>query len=127
MEIEVGEYVRTSKGIIGILKSQELTYPEPSEWILDVKGKEVVIVECENYPVKHSFNLIDLLENNDIVLIKTKGTQFVNLGIVRKREDQRSGKLNILVNGQNINEFEILEVLTHEQYEANCYKVKGEW
>ena len=62
MEIKVGEYVRTKKGIIGTLKSQELTYPEPSEWILDVNGKEVVIVECEDYPVKHGFNIIDLIE-----------------------------------------------------------------
>jgi hypothetical protein len=62
MEIKTGEYLRTKKGIIGTLKSQELTYPEPSEWILDVNGKEVVIVECEDCPVKHSSNLIDLIE-----------------------------------------------------------------
>lgn len=62
MEIKVGELVRTHKGIIGTLQSQELTYPEPSEWILDVNGKEVIIVECDDYITKHSFNLIDLLE-----------------------------------------------------------------
>ena len=62
MDIKVGEYVRTKRGIIGILKSQELTYPEPNEWILDINGKEVVIVECDDYPVEHSFNLIDLIE-----------------------------------------------------------------
>ena len=107
-DVKVGELVRTKKGKI-------FEY-----------SKGIAYLGKDNYITKHSFNLIDLLENNDIVLIKTKGTQFVNLGIVRKREDQRSGKLNILVNGQNINEFEILEVLTHEQYEANCYKVKGE-
>ena len=107
-DVKVGELVRTKKGKI-------FEYSKGRAYL----GKD-------NYITKHSFNLIDLLENNDIVLIKTKGTQFVNLGIVRKREDQRSGKLNILVNGQNINEFEILEVLTHEQFESNCYKVKGE-
>lgn len=62
MDIKAEEIVRTKLGIIGTLKSQELTYPEPSEWILDVNGNEVVIVECDDYPVKHSFNLIDILE-----------------------------------------------------------------
>lgn len=62
MDIKTEEIVRTKLGIIGILKSQELTYPEPSEWILDVNGNEVVIVECDDYPVKHSFNLTDLIE-----------------------------------------------------------------
>lgn len=62
MEIKVGELVRTHKGIIGTLQSQELTYPEPSEWILNVNGKEVVIVECDDYITKHSENLIDLIE-----------------------------------------------------------------
>ena len=62
MEIKVGEYVRTSKGIIGTLQSQELTYPEPSEWVLDVNGKEVVIVECDDYITEHSSNITDLIE-----------------------------------------------------------------
>ena len=120
-DIKVGEYIRRKCGEIFIATEVNPTL-----------GKEIAIVKNEHgYPrridlteEKHSFNLIDLIENNDIVLIKTKGTQFVNLGIVRKREDQRSGKLNILVNGQNTNEFEILEVLTHEQYDANSYKVE---
>lgn len=80
MNIKVGEIVRTKLGIIGTLKSQELTHPEPSEWILDVKGKEIVIVECEDYPVKHSFNLTDLLEVGDYV----NGHKIVN-EIYRRR------------------------------------------
>ena len=62
MQIKVGEYVRTNKGIIGTLQSQELTYPEPSEWVLDVNGKEVVIVECDDYITEHSSNITDLIE-----------------------------------------------------------------
>ena len=125
-DIKVGEKIRCNDGLIGELIRIERDDIDTSlKWYVFDDGKNERYVN-KPYITKHSFNLIDLLENNDIVLIKTKGTQFVNLGIVRKREDQRSGKLNILVNGQNINEFEILEVLTHEQYEANCYKVKGE-
>lgn len=74
MEIKVGELVRTNKGIIGTLKSQELTYPEPSEWILDVNGKEVIIVECDDYITKHSFNLIDLIEVRRLCKWKTSSS-----------------------------------------------------
>ena len=130
-DIKVGELVRTKKG-----KIEKIKTVNRYEIVTKHNNDNDDISEGINYYAesgleinkmditKHSFNLIDLIENNDIVLIKGKGTQFVNLGIVRKREDQRSGKLNILVNGQNTNEFEILEVLTHEQYEANCYKAR---
>lgn len=123
--MEVGEYVRTKDGIVDKIDSFEKDLRNVDCCCFQ-SGRIYTVELCNDIIIKHSFNLIDLIENNDIVLIKTKGTQFVNLGIVRKREDQRSGKLNILVNGQNTNEFEILKVLTHEQYEANCYKVKGE-
>ena len=74
MDIKAEEIVRTKLGIIGTLKSQELTYPEPSEWILDVNGSEVVIVECDDYPVKHSFNLIDILEVRRLCKWKTSSS-----------------------------------------------------
>ena len=74
MDIKAEEIVRTKLGIIGTLKSQELTYPEPSEWILDVNGNEVVIVECDDYPVKHSFNLIDILEVRRLCKWKTSSS-----------------------------------------------------
>ena len=69
-EIKVGEYVRTRKGIIGILKQQFIfghgvNYPEPQEWVIDVKGKKYVTTECDvdfDNIVKHSSNLIDIIE-----------------------------------------------------------------
>ena len=66
--IEVGEYVRTKKGIIGKLVVETLTYPEPSEWVLATNGNhQEVIVECTDYPIKHSKNIIDLIEVGDYV------------------------------------------------------------
>ena len=118
MEIKVGELVRTHKGIIGTLQSQELTYPEPSEWILNVNGKEVVIVECDDYITKHSENLIDLIEVGDIVFIEdVLNNDFVYIYddemLEAVREDVEEG-------------LQITKILTHELFEANCYRVKGE-
>lgn len=74
-EIKVGEYCRTRKGIIGILKQQftfghGVNYPEPQEWVIDVKGKKYVTIECDvdfDNIVKHSPNIIDLIEKGDYV------------------------------------------------------------
>ena len=62
--------MRTNKGVIGELISETLSYPEPSEWILKANNNKIVIVECNDYPVKHSKQLIDLIEVGDIVKYK---------------------------------------------------------
>ena len=123
-EIVEGEYVKTNDGHIGKLMRIERDDIDTSlKWYVLDDGKNERYIN-KPYIVKHSKKLIDLIENDDIVLIKTRGTKFINLGIVRKREDSRSGKLDILVNGQSIDEIEILEILTHEQFEQNCYEVE---
>ena len=121
MEIKVGELVRTHKGIIGTLQSQELTYPEPSEWILDVNGKEVIIVECDDYITKHSFNLIDLIEVGDILELK-EGNSICYLGL---RKNQITVNYPDLIESIKNKDCELLSILTHEQYEQNCYKIEN--
>ena len=78
-EIEIGEYVRTSKGIIGILKEQftfgnGVNYPEPQEWVLDVNGNEYIANEA-NYEniIKHSKNIIDLIEERRLCKWRKSG------------------------------------------------------
>lgn len=76
--IEVGEYVRTRKGIIGKLRGSYLhginiEYPQPQEWIIDRfnnRKNYYVITECDvdfDDIVKHSKNIIDLIEVGDYV------------------------------------------------------------
>lgn len=40
--------------------------------------------------------------------------------------DVRSNKESILIDGYNLEQINILEILTKEQYNINCYKVGGE-
>ena len=68
-EIQVGEYVRTEKGFIGKLKRQytfkngAVSYLEPQEWVLDINNKNYVAYEADYESIlKHSFNIIDLIE-----------------------------------------------------------------
>lgn len=126
MDIKVGEYVRTKRDIIGTLKSQELTYPEPNEWILDINGKKVVIVECDDYPVDHSFNLIDLINEKDLIEYQVNSLSKLKVGRVKKYRDARSNSEYLGVEGFDITKIYIQSILTHKLFEANAYKVKGE-
>lgn len=119
--IEVNEYVRTNKGVIGKLISETLSYPEPSEWILKANNNKIVIVECNDYPVKHSKQLIDLIEVGDIV------NEMEVLDIHKPRDLWEP--IEIRVDSRYTNFIlaeDIKTILTKEQFEANCYKVGGE-
>lgn len=123
MEIEVGEYVRTKNGVIGKLEKQYVfghgvNYPEPQEWILATNGNhQEVIVECTDYPVKHSHNIIDLIEEGDYVngkYVYSVGTAIGNLPIVNHTDGTFTP--------QNM----IKSIVTKEQFTQRCYKVEGE-
>lgn len=112
-EIEVNEYVRTKDGII-------------DEVIIEYKGKcnnpncdrKHVTCKCNYYNeeviVKHSKNLIDLIEVGDCV----------NGKYVQNIKSDRNGKYILVLIGI-IEEQDIKTILTKEQYLANCYKVGG--
>lgn len=120
--IEANEYVRTNKGVIGELIQETLSYPEPSEWILKANNNKIVIVECNDYPVKHSKQLIDLIEAGDIVndcVVVGFGYEYVNGN--KEKSILVEGKYT-KVNFALLN-WDIKTILTKEQYMANCYNV----
>ena len=119
-DIEVGEYVRTENGIIDKVDSlcgmiENTVYlKQQSLWF------------NMDYIVKHSKQLIDLIEVKDVIkyrinnistTLETKG----NIeGIVDISDEEMLQRI------KNDNNYHILEILTKEQYLANCYKVGGE-
>lgn len=123
--IEVNEYVRTKDGII-------------DKVIIEYDGKcnnsncNEKHISCKyNYYnekdiVKHSKQLIDLIEVKDVIkyrinnistTLETKG--YVE-GIVDISDEEMLQKIKSDKN------YHILEILTKESYMANCYKVGGE-
>ena len=123
-EIKVNEYVRTRKGIIGILKQQIIfghgvNYPEPQEWVIDVNGKQYVTTECDvdfDNIVKHSPNLIDLIECGD----------YVNGYIVRRTYldgETHYIKLGEQITGNRTYNDDIKSIVTKEMMESISYKV----
>ena len=112
-EIQVGEYVRTKTGKIDKVINNNYYMSQYIEC-------EKRIVEKENI-VKHSFNIIDLIEEGDIV----------NESLIAYRGKVASGKEKLLVgnyiiNGMSLEVANIKTILTHEQYERNCYRLEEE-
>lgn len=126
-KMEVGEYVRTNKGnigqVIGIFNGHcQAKYHIQFQGKVKVKRQYL----STHTIIKHSKQLIDLIEVGDIIkyridkiskILETKG--YIK-GIVDISDEEM---LQRIKSDKNYN---ILEILTHEQFEANCYKVGGE-
>lgn len=113
--IEVNEYVRTKDGIV-------------DKVIIEYDGKcnnsncDEKHISCKyNYYnekdiVKHSKQLIDLIEVGDIVRIRT--------GLYSSFMEFIDNEECLLILKEQVKKFwTIEEILTKEQFEANCYKV----
>ncbi len=127
--IEIGEYVRTkNKGIkrIDVIDNNKTVNKYLYfTGIEDFEGKEYMRIKTTEI-VKHSKQLIDLVEVKDVIkyrinnistTLETKG--YVE-GIVDISDEEMLQKIKSDKN------YHILEILTKEQYMANCYKVGGE-
>lgn len=91
--------------------------------IEDFEGKEYKIIKTTEI-VKHSKQLIDLIEVGDLV----NGYKVIN---VINEVPCPSGKCVDIDSSKDSSECTLWEediktILTKEQYEANCYKVGGE-
>lgn len=114
MEIQVGEYVRLDNGILGkyVIK-QHINYVETSN--------KAIGFDIENDVVKHSKNIIDLIEVGDIV----NGYKILNIENISNCQ-----KKAFTIFEKNKHEHicmwsneDIKSILTKEQYKNNCYKV----
>ena len=119
MKIKVGEYVRTKSGDIGIFNK----YFEDKAWFEMKKNDDDFYGIQVSAIVKHSFNIIDLIEENDIVGYRINCLSEFKVGRVKKYKDARNDKQYLGVESYDITKIYIDEILTHEQYERNCYRI----
>lgn len=139
-EIEVGEYVRTEEGYIGIL----IEYiPNALNYLKIDVGKEIrrdngmsdnYIYTRYGFQLKHSKQLIDLIEVGDFVngyrVLAIESSIYENskrILIYRNEREKYERWIYIQeYNGRIKTQDDIVVILTKEQFEANCYKVGGE-
>lgn len=139
--IEVGEYVRTETGFIRRIKSVDKTEatekcPVNMYWcnldkpikILKECSKDTIyaIEMSDAKKLKHSNNILDLIEVTDIIKyrINNISTTLETKGYIEGIVDISDKEM--LQRIKNDKNYEILEILTHEQFEQNSYEVGGE-
>ena len=109
-EIEVGDFVRLKQGYIGTVENIN-DFREPSmKYAVDIQKRDLVFIG-DNDIVKHSKQLIDLIECGD----------YVNGELITDKWVTRISSIR-----SNFSEEDIKTILTKEIYMANCYKVGGE-
>ncbi len=113
-KIEIGEYVRTKKGYIGKIIDIKKHEGMKDEYYLDC----MKVVSKENI-VKHSKNITDLIETMDILKIR-EDNSIAYLGL---EKDEITLSYQDIINEIKNGKIELLEILTHEQFENNSYKV----
>lgn len=116
-EIEVGEYVRINDyfrtNCIGIGKVVRKSYVDDTIYV-DMSTNSLPIAFKKEQIVKHSKNIIDLIEAKDYV----NGREVIEV----KRQN---GKIYLMTNycPQEYIKTDIKTILTHEQYKQRCYEV----
>ena len=113
MNIEVGDYVRSRNGSIG-----KVTKIEDDKYLYENKE----LITFIGNVVKHSKNIIDLIEVGDFV-------NGIRVYCIKKEENSVIRKEHIIINylyenSKSLYEENIENVLTKEQYSQNCYKVE---
>ena len=114
-KIEVNEYVRTDKGNIGKIVEIRLGFNKDTQLHQDIYILDNGLWTVLDYIVKHSKQLIDLIEAGDYV----NGIRILDItGDYVLTSEYNCCK-------QRLNN-KIKTILTKESYMSNCYKVGGE-
>lgn len=115
--IEVNEYVRTDEGEIA--KVTSVAKETLGETLGIDEYRDIGFCNTEPYVygniVKHSKQLIDLVEVGD----------YVNVKLIHKIDKGSNYCYLYYGNCKTFVDYQIKTILTHEQFEANCYKVGG--
>lgn len=113
-EIQVGEFVRTDKGNIGKIKEIRIGKNEETNTYQNIYILDNGLFTIIDYIVKHSFNLINLIEKNDYV--NGYKVDFVQNNEVVYNHNHPY-KLNMFAK-------DIKSIVTHEQFSSLEYKVE---
>lgn len=125
-KICINEYIRTVDGYIRkVIQVNEKGSYECLCWgayLVDEKYKNSVGISAKKVK-NHSFNIIDLIEEGDIVEFRINELSKIDISFVKLYRDVRSGKSYLGVDGFNIENVIILSIMTKEQFKNGKYGV----
>lgn len=120
--IEIGEYVRNESGYIHKIDSiDKLTnfYIDEENNVREWVGETVLGNDISEKIVKHSKNIIDLIEVGDVIEV-----YFPIKQITKKVFADKYFKDSLILDGIIQERIILKTILTHEMYERNCYEVE---
>ena len=132
-KIEVNEYVRTNKGNIGKIVEIRLGFNKDLQLYQDIYKLDNGLWTILDYIVKHSKQLIDLIEAGDYIngykvinIIKNKINNNKLIAVGNMDYEFETVKELTETNGiKLLGNKDIQTILTKESYMANCYRVGG--
>lgn len=119
-EIEIEEYIRNKDGYIGqVMKVINADEKMTEKYYC---CETTMASAHRSQIVKHSKNILDLIEVGDILEIK-EGNDICYLGL---EKDTTTVNYSDIKESIKNGECELLAILTHEQYKENCFEVVQE-
>ena len=113
-KIEVGEYIRTKEGIIGKLENINEFRPPENKYAVEINEELYFIGDKQLEGIKHSKNIIDLIEVGDIVTYWLGAgyytTRTVDVDFLKQIKDTFINK-------------DIRSIVTKEQFKEMEYRV----
>lgn len=133
-EIKVEEYVRTKNGIVDKVV-EIINAGSGLRFLGEYLDNTIIVTEGDilsrrrfnlEHIVKHSKNIKDLVQAGDVIRYKLKNLKHENLIEVKEYKDMKTGEKYLGVEGFYLEQIEILEILTKEQFARESYKVVEE-
>ena len=122
-EIKAGEYVRSlvNGEISKVLEVSNLL--EETNIKYYKTGKFTGFCSTEDYNVKHSSNIKDLIQPGDIV-IYTINCKIADIDIVKEHTDARTLEKSLRVGLWSLEQVNIKHILTKERFESESYRLE---
>lgn len=126
-EIKVNDFVRTKQGYIAkcVEVDEDGDYYTFDEFVQENYGDKYSSLyerELEDI-VKHSSNIKDLIQVGDII-IYTINCKIADIDIVKEHTDARTLKKTLRVGLWSLEQVNIKQILTKEQFERKSYRVE---
>lgn len=121
MEIEVGEYVRTIDGFVGIFdryskRPDTSIYKSPFNCFIKLQNRKTPLQCHRDYIVKHSKIISEIVEVGD----------YVNGKLIHKIDKGPNYCYLYYGNCKTFVNYQIKTIVTHEQFASIEYKVESE-
>lgn len=125
-EIKVGNFIRTKDGVIAKVTYVDVMMVDCDRDVFDLNNlamMEIPTEYIEEYIVKHSSNIKDLVQAGDIV-IYTINCKIADIDIVKEHTDARTLEKSLRVGLWSLEQVNIKQILTKEMFDRESYRVE---